>query len=196
MDSFSPQMLVTSPRLTLLVDQWHISQPSYRLVGIAQKPVEESAFDVVLRQDLTQGYGEMDFPARMISSSPVPDDLKNIFSQCEMVDGKGSDVYVKNVMEGWKEKSPATLVVYEVANLSLYQGVKMVVPSGMMLSLANEQIAGVIVSDFSPIASFAVPLNKSRKTLTLTLESHYRSGARMRGGYRAQALAAWGRKFL
>lgn len=200
MDDQHAQVLVTTPRLTALIDAWNIGQPSYRLAGIARKPVQCPAFDVVMVEDLSQGYRESlenpGPPLRLISSVPIPEDIAKLFPVQEMVDGTGSDVYVRSRLDAWMREPHRDLIVYEVGNLALYQGVPLIVPAGSEPSLSNDQILGLVVTDFSPIVSLATTYPESRQQLTFTLESHFRSAARMSGGYLAQALANWKRKFL
>ncbi|MDD7202278.1 MAG: hypothetical protein SPF89_09420 [Sphaerochaetaceae bacterium] len=201
MDDQHAQVLVTSPRLTALIDEWHMPQPGYRLAGITRGPVQGSAFDVVMVEDLSQGYRESlensGPPLRLISSVPIPDAIAKLFPVQEMVDGTGSDVYVRSRLDAWMRDEPhRDLIVYEIGNLALYQGVPLIVPAGSEPALSNDQILGLIVTDFSPIASLATTYPENRQQLTFTLESHFRSAARMSGGYLAQALAAWRRKFL
>lgn len=200
MDDQHARVLVTSPRLTALIDEWNIGQPGYRLAGIAREPVQCPAFDVVMVEDLSQGYREsLDHPGpplRLISSTPVPEEIAKLFPVQELVDGTGSEVYVRSRLDTWMREFHRDLIVYEVGNLALYQGVPLIVPAGSGLSLSNDQILGLIVTDFSPIASLATTYPESRLQLTFTLESHFRSAARMSGGYLAQAFAAWRRKFL
>ena len=199
MDRQEADVLVLSPHLSTLAALWKVGQAPYRVSAITRKELAGPAFDVVLVEDFTQGYrqaAQREISYKLVSSIPVPEEIASLFPDREVVDGKGSEVYVQSRMDAWEREGVRNLIVYDVANLSLYEGMPMVVPAFGHLSLSPDWISGLIVSDFSSLVALATDYPETRVPLSLTLESRFRSAARMRGGYLAQVLASWKRKFL